>query len=257
MIYSNQKQLSQLEDDVFKLALLGLLEIEGRSLVLEDEQLRESGGYDDIPAPKKSELAKIERMLRRQKIKRKIMNILKRISPLFTKIAVFFMVFWIGIGTVLVTSADAREMLYQLIVDQYEKYSVVNPDWNSQALPENAQTFLEAGASAVPTYVPEQLEFADIESGIYSVNAYYEGVDQPDLFLSFKQITSTGNDELQIDTENADSIRNIMIGDSLGMVVQKEQTTHIVWNVGSKVFFVLTNLEYEEALNFVLGIQLF
>ena len=72
MTFNNQKQLSQFEDDLFNLALLGLLEIEGRALVQEDEQLRKSGGYDDIPAAPKSELAKIERMLRRQQIKKKV-----------------------------------------------------------------------------------------------------------------------------------------------------------------------------------------
>lgn len=69
MTFNNQKQLSQFEDDLFNLALLGLLEIEGRALVQEDERLRKSGGYDDIPEAPKSELAKIERMLRRQQIK--------------------------------------------------------------------------------------------------------------------------------------------------------------------------------------------
>lgn len=255
MTFNNQKQLSQFEDDLFNLALLGLLEIEGRALVQEDERLRKSGGYDDIPEAPKSELAKIERMLRRQQIKKKVTNACKRIAPVFTKIAVFFMVFWIGAGAVFATSAEAREMLYQLIVEQYEKYSVIEPDWNADELPADAQEYLAAGAVAIPTYVPDQFKLAEIESGIYSVNAYYEGVDQSDLFLSFKQIVSSDSDILKIDTENADSIQNVMIGDSLGMIVQKEQTVQIVWNIGNRVFFVLTNAEYEDALQFAAGVQ--
>ena len=76
------------------------------------------------------------------------------------------------------------------------------------------------------------------------------------MFLDFSQITPSGNGELQIDTENADAIENIMIGESLGMLVQKDQTTQIVWSIGEKVFMVLTNLEREEAVQFVQAMQL-
>lgn len=69
MIYNNQKQLLQCENDLFDLALLGLLEIEGRALALEDKRLRESGEYETIPAPPKSELQKIEKMIKSRKRK--------------------------------------------------------------------------------------------------------------------------------------------------------------------------------------------
>lgn len=72
MIYNNQKQLLQCENDLFDLALLGLLEIEGRALALEDKRLRESGEYETIPAPPKSELQKIEKMIKKQETKNRI-----------------------------------------------------------------------------------------------------------------------------------------------------------------------------------------
>lgn len=256
MIYNSQKQLLQCENDLFDLALLGLLEIEGRALALEDKRLRESGEYETIPAPPKSELQKIEKMIKKQETKNRIEKILKGIAPVITKFSVFFMVFWIGTGAVFITSAEARETLYRLIVEQYEKYSVIEPNWSHLNQIENYQEYADAGMMLIPTYVPDVLSFTEIESGRYFNNVYYEGREEKELFLDFSQITPSGNGELQIDTENADAIENIMIGESLGMLVQKDQTTQIVWSIGGKVFMVLTNLNREEAVQFVQAMQL-
>ena len=40
MMYNNQQQLHQFEEEMFHTALLGLLEIEGRRLMLENEHLK-------------------------------------------------------------------------------------------------------------------------------------------------------------------------------------------------------------------------
>ena len=45
MIYNNEQQLLKVEDELFNLALLGLLEIEGRKLIEEKEQMVNWGYY--------------------------------------------------------------------------------------------------------------------------------------------------------------------------------------------------------------------
>lgn len=64
MIYNNEQQLLKVEDELFNLALLGLLEIEGRKLIEEKEQMVQRGEYASPPADqlRRIENLKIERM---------------------------------------------------------------------------------------------------------------------------------------------------------------------------------------------------
>lgn len=144
MTYSSQEQLIKFEDELFNLALLGLLEIEGKALWEEDQMLREQGVYDGFPNLADHEVAKIEKMLRKQERKNKVKVTLTHLAPFFSKIAVFFMVFWIGTGTVIFASADIQEALYQLIVEHHEKYTQINPDWELSSLPEGYEAFVSA-----------------------------------------------------------------------------------------------------------------
>lgn len=61
MIYNNEQQLLKVEDELFNLALLGLLEIEGRKLIEEKEQMVQRGEYASPPA---DQLRRIEKMIR-------------------------------------------------------------------------------------------------------------------------------------------------------------------------------------------------
>ena len=122
MIYNNEQQLLKLEDELFNLALLGLLEIEGKKLITEYKQLEEMGESVSPPA---AQVNRIEKMIRRSKRKKAVLFSIQKISPIISKIAVWFMVFILGTGTVVFASADIREALYQLIVEQHERYSQI------------------------------------------------------------------------------------------------------------------------------------
>lgn len=254
MTYSSQEQLIKFEDELFNLALLGLLEIEGKALWKEDQMLREQGVYDDFPNLADHEVAKIEKMLRKQERKNKVKVALTHLTPVFSKIAVFFMVFWIGTGTVIFASADIQEALYQLIVEHHEKYTQINPGWELSSLPEGYEAFVSAQADFAPTYIPQGLILTGIEEMRYSINASYQGEDNTEIFLVFRQMEPTENAKIHIDTENAEKVQNIVIGNSEGMLVEKENTVQIIWSVKNKVFSVLTNLEAGTAVEFAKGV---
>ena len=248
MIYNNEQQLLKLEDELFNLALLGLLEIEGKKLITEYKQLEEMGESVSPPA---AQVNRIEKMIRRSKRKKAVLFSIQKISPIISKIAVWFMVFILGTGTVVFASADIREALYQLIVEQHERYSQIE----LQQGEENNAEYISNAASYVPSYVPDQMELDQIEKLRYSVNASYIGKDNEDLYLTFRQIDPTGSAEIRVDTENANRIESVAIGSSEGLLVEKDGSIQIVWNADGTVLTVISNLNEEEVLRFAHGIQ--
>lgn len=248
MIYNNEQQLLKLEDELFNLALLGLLEIEGKKLITEYKQLEEMGESVSPPA---AQVNRIEKMIRRSKRKKAVLFSIQKIFPIISKIAVWFMVFILGTGTVVFASADIREALYQLIVEQHERYSQIE----LQQGEENNAEYISNAASYVPSYVPDQMELDQIEKLRYSVNASYIGKDNEELYLTFRQIDPTGSAEIRVDTENANRIESVAIGSSEGLLVEKDGSIQIVWNADGTVLTVISNLNEEEVLRFAHGIQ--
>lgn len=248
MIYNNEQQLLKVEDELFNLALLGLLEIEGRKLIEEKEQMVQRGEYASPPA---GQLRRIEKMIRQGERKKVFQSSIRKISPVISKVAVWFMVFIMGTGTVVFASADIREALYRLIVEQHERYSQIE----LQQGEENRAEYISNAASYVPSYVPDQMELDQIEKLRYSVNASYIGKDNAELYLTFRQIDPTGSAEIRVDTEDANRIESVAIGSSEGLLVEKDGSIQIVWNADGTVLTVISNLNKEEVLRFAQGIQ--
>ena len=229
MIYNNEQQLLKVEDELFNLALLGLLEIEGRKLIEEKEQMVQRGEYASPPA---DQLRRIEKMIRRGERKKVFQSSIRT-------------------GTVVFASADIREALYRLIVEQHERYSQIE----LQQGEENNAEYISNAASYVPSYVPDQMELDQIEKLRYSVNASYIGKDNEELYLTFRQIDPTGSAEIRVDTEDANRIESVAIGSSEGLLVEKDGSIQIVWNADGTVLTVISNLNEEEVLRFAQGIQ--
>lgn len=249
MIYNNEQQLLKVEDELFNLALLGLLEIEGRKLIEEKEQMVQRGEYASPPA---AQVNRIEKMIRRSKRKKAVLSSIQKISPIISKIAVWFMVFILGTGTVVFASADIREALYRLIVEQHERYSQIEPRQSDLA---EQNEYSNYGMTFIPSYIPSQMELTQIEETKYSINASYQDMDDTSLFLIFRQIKPSEKAEIRVDTEDADRTENIWINESEGLLIEKEGTIQIVWNVKDTVLTVFSNLNEEEVLRFAHGIQ--
>ena len=74
--------------------------------------------------------------------------------------------------------------------------------------------------------------------------------------IVFQQITSPEQLILQVDTENADSVRRIPIGQSEALVVVKDSHTQIVWRVDDVFLSVSANhITEAEALAFAYGVE--
>ena len=250
----NQQQLFCLEEELFHTALLGLLELEGRQLMRENQQLQSQSQHDGSAA----RLRKLEKQARRrQTLRLGCQKVQKAVKPVIVHAAVIFLVLSMSAGALLWASADAREILYTLVITQYERYTEINYRRQMQSpRPEEELKYIDAGASFMPTYLPEGLEMGSTEQGRYSYAVTYENPKDPAQWIVFRQVTAAQQLVIQVDTENADSVRWLPIGQSEAMVVVKDGCTQVVWRVGDVFLSVVAEqIPQEEALAFAYGIS--
>lgn len=253
MLYSTRKQTEHFEEALVELGVLGLLEIEGQKLLRESAELQEETG--DQPAEKT--LDAVKRGLWKQKQKTRIARAAGVIRPVFVRAAVVFFAVFLGAGSVIMASANAREVLYRLLFSEHERYIEINP------IPQINDSFVDleeyqaAGATFGPTYVPEGVELIEVSSVPYVTMATYEKQTNNDdyTFMFFSITEMTESAVFRVDSEDADRIERFMVGDSEGLLIVKGEFTGITWYVGNELLDVYTNLPTEEAIRFAQGIR--
>ena len=252
MTYRNDRQLLQLEEEVFQTALLGLLELEGRRLMRESEQLQRQG-LSSPPPPEG--VRAVERQIRRHERGGRCLGAWKKAAPILSKVAVWFFVLCIGAGTVVMASADVREILCRLLLDHRPRYTQIQIDPSRQA-PPDADAYAAAGAVFAPTYLPAGLTLQELECLRFSIRAYYGDGEAAEPALSLAQLQLTEKGVVRLDTEDADRLEELAIGESLGLLVVKGPVTQISWQMGQTVLLVHTDsLPPEEAVRFAQGIR--
>ena len=197
------------------------------------------------------------RLMRKSESKQTLQTVLIFLKKTVVYVSVFFFVCVLSFSSVLAVSAEAREYvkeaLYHLIFEYDERYTAVGVGNPTGFV--NPHLYTWEGAYA-PTYIPEGYvyseEHSDISGGSdMSVVIYANG----DKSLSFLQ----GNDSsiAYIDTENADRLEHIMIGESEALLVVKGNRTHVVWSHGSTMLSVKGYESPEEIIKVAEGIKIF
>ena len=236
----NRFDNKKFDDVVLKLAALGLLEIMGKFYQAEYEEYR-SKEKRQLPSPEK--LKELQREINRQNRRRKICSLQQILSPIISRVAIIFLVFVIGLSTVLVTSADAREYLYQLIFTMYERYSEV-------VIPEDITNTVESKIKYEITYIPDGFELTEEQMLTSSESKVYADSNNHFIIIGFE--TLSDGQTIRFDTENAD-IQSVMIGDSMGHIIKKDYT-QIVWQNATTFFSISSNLPSETTLKIAQGI---
>ena len=173
---------------------------------------------------------------------------------MFVRAAVFFFALFLGTGSILVASADAREVLYRLLFSEYERYIEIDPTPVINETFVDLEEYQAAGAAFGPTYVPEDITLTEIDSGTYITMCAYD-TPEMDCFLTFTITEMTENASYRIDSEDADRIEYITIGESEGLLIVKGDFSGITWYVGDILLDVISNLPTEEVIKFAQGIR--
>lgn len=172
-----------------------------------------------------------------------------------TRVAVVFLTFFICLSTAFAVSPSVRSAVYKMIISPQDLFT------NVTVAPHQPGMFIDADLYTwehcfAPTYLPEGYELAIFEdlAGIELLVSYEKG----DKYIDFTQ-TSSGTHcsvSVQVDSENAQITRPIMIGYSEGIYNLKDGETSIVWQVGESMLSLLSNEDTEEVIKIAESIQL-
>ena len=157
----------------------------------------------------------------------------------------------------MVASADAREVLYRLLFSEYERYIEIDPTPVINETFVDLEEYQAAGAAFGPTYVPEGAELIEVSSVPFATSALYEQESNNDdyIFMVFSITEMTEGATYRVDSEDADRIEYMTIGESEGLLIVKDDFTGITWYVGDTLLDVISNLPTEEVIKFAQGIE--
>ena len=243
--YEVDFELRDLDDAILKLAALGLLEIAGKSFRAEFEASYPDG---EAGAPPQEKVDQLHRAIKRQERHESFRDIQKAIVPVVTKVAVVFLIFFLGFSTVLITSADAREFFYQLVFTVHDRYSeVVVSDGDNSGDEENPIYTLN--------YIPDGLELEEkIESEAKTIYNYSDS-NENSLIITITNIDFKNQNIFRFDTEDADYIETININQSIGLKIVKQGKIQIVWQNEKTYFVIVSDLESEDVIQIANGIK--
>lgn len=253
MIYSTRKQTERFEDVLMELGTLGMLELEGQKLLQESAKLNAAEENN----PDEKVLNAVKRNLWKQKQKDRVSKAVRIIRPVFVRAAVFFFALSLGTGSILIASADAREVLYRMLFSEYERYIEIDPSPVIDESFVDLEEYQAAGAAFGPTYVPSSVELTECYSSEYDILFAYDSLEnsQTNYTLTFSITKITGESTYRVDSEDAERIEYIMIGESEGLLIVKGDFTGITWYVGDTLLDVISNLPTEEVIKFAQGIR--
>lgn len=244
MVYSTRKQTERFEDALMELGALGLLEIEGQKLLQESSELNAA----EETQPTEKTWNTVKRNLWKQEQKNRLAKAAGVIRPIFVRAAVVFFAIFLGAGSVLITSAEVREYVYQMVFTVHDRYSeVVIP-----AIPDNQEQ--KSCLEYKVTYIPDGFHCDDEILEEWATLYSYTNAEEALLTITIIQLSDSENQVIRFDTEDADSIQPIQINESLGLMILKQGDTQIVWQNSWTWFSVASDLPSETVIKIAEGI---
>lgn len=242
----NRLRIEQ-EELLLKMALFRYLERENDRL---RAGMREQ---PDLPEDRESAEHAVDRAMRQQHWKVFGQKVWRTSAKVVTRAAVVFLTFFIFLTTAFAASAPVRDAIYKILFSHEDRYTLVQVD------PTVSDAFIDADLYTwehcfAPTYLPEGYglsEYDDLE-GILLIVRYTNG----EKFIQFNQTASGAQGSIDVDSENAQITRSIIINNSEGIYNLKDGKTSIVWQVGGCMLSLLSNEDTEEVIRFAESIQL-
>ena len=194
---------------------------------------------------------KIEKLYDEKELKDNWRFILKYSKKALSVAAMIVFVAVISLSSVVVASADARKALadaiYHLAYEDYERYTEIRLGEATGFI--DGEQFNWEGAYA-PTYVPEGYVFT---KAVGHKGNHFADFSNGETYITFSQST---NSTTQIDSEDAIINESILIGDSKGILVVKDDTTYVLWNIGDTVLQIFGTAETDEMVKMAQSIRL-
>jgi len=232
---NNKKRFENYEDSLWQVIMFNYAKHDGKKLSEENEALK----TDPQAQPSDAERKKYHKLLDKELRKNKIRSFTKMSKKILSRAAVFVFVLIIGFAIMFTTVSAFRVQVLNFLIsfeDEYVGIKLGDND-NSDAITLNWHDVY------LPSYIPDgyqinQIANMDIAKTIDYINA--EGN-----FIKYMECSSSGPN---IDTENAEIIKMIMINEAEGIFVLKKGIATISWTHDNRLFVISTQLDEEETM---------
>ena len=238
---SNMDIREEYEDFVFKKVMLRYSE-------LESEKIRQENSKNAAPDSETAEKRKkeIKKLIRRNKMKNGLHFFFSASKKVITAAAMVVLAAAVSLGTSVVASAEVRESiadyLYSLNAVRHDTHTSVSASANKEAFFDLESYGDDCGFA--PTFMPEGYE-KDEELGQYS---YSNGE-------TYFHISQSENGASHLDTERAQKVEVVRIGESKGILVQKDEITSVTWSCGIWLLSVRGTATEEDIIKVARGLR--
>ena len=176
------------------------------------------------------------RKLKEIKIKRNSSRIFMSIAK---RVAIFILVFFLSFSAVLAVNAEAREKVFDWIIENFPKFSI----FISEDIDENKE--LVELTSFTINYIPEGFELEDINEGRKILIYNYFGENNQEFYI--KLLDSSDKGKLYYDTEGVE-VEEITFKESKGYTWQTDEMNYLIWHQNGVEFHIVGNLNKDEIL---------
>lgn len=177
------------------------------------------------------------RKLKEIKIKRNSNRIFMSIAK---KVAVFILVFFLSFSAVLVVNAEAREKVFDWIIEKFPKFSIFISKKDIDEDNESVEL-----TSFIINYIPEGFELVDINQGCKMLIYNYLGENNQKFYI--KLLDSSDEGKSYYDTEGVD-VEEIIFKGGQGYRWQTDDMAYLIWHEDGIEFHIVGNLDKDEIL---------
>ena len=196
------------------------------------EDIRE---YDNVETSNKPKYSKdFRQKLKGIKIKQNFNNTFMLMAK---RVAIFILVCILGFSVVLAANVEAREKVFDWIIQVFEKHSIFIP----QNIDESNNP-VELTSFKI-NYVPERFELEDVHEGRSML--IYDYLTENNQSLTIKLFTLSSEGKSYYDTENA-KIEEFIFKESKAYMWQIDEMIYLIWQQDEIECHVSGNLNKDE-----------
>lgn len=231
----DQQKLEEMYDDMFwRVAMGKYIQVEGEKLLKESEEARNDPHY----SPSERATKQFNKMLNKFSHKRKLRVFMNKSIKILNKVGIIVLIFTIIFAISYTTVEAFRLKVLNFFLTFEKEYASVS------LAEEEADGNITTGLSNTyaPTYIPEGYWIDNtIDEVNYKVIEYINDKKEIIRFTESNFSTITN-----IDTENAEIVKDIKINGVNGLFVTKNGKTTISWSMDNRIFVVSAQIREEE-----------
>ena len=233
---NQNKKFENYEDSLWRVIMYDFAEHDGKELSDEIAALKD----DPQSQPTDAEKIKYYKMLDSELHKNKLRSVAKTSKKILARVAVVVLVFILGFSILYTTVEAFRVQVLNFLLTFDKEYTTVKLGDG-----ENDKNMIAGFKNAyVPKYIPDGFEINGISNNPNYQTIVYKNDDEKTIFFYVFEPSMTTN----IDSKNANIIKNIKINGNDAIFVLKKDKITISWSNDEKIFMIYAQISESEAI---------